>query len=68
MTDFDNFENYIIERSDVFADLESKERSREVLPAEKNCHTCMFENGILCDSALGSCKLGYEHYEPRLVF
>ena len=63
-------DDFIIERSDVFAELESKEKSREVLhePTEKNCSTCRFENGMLCDSALGSCKLGYEHYEPRLVF
>lgn len=63
-------DDFIIERSDVFAELESKERSREVLhePAEKNCSTCMFADGILCNSALGSCKHDHEHYEPRLVF
>ena len=63
-------DDFIIERSDVFAELDSKEKSREVLhePTEKNCGTCRFENGVICESALGSCKRGYEHYEPRLVF
>ena len=67
--DAKELENYIIGQNDVFDELIKEEKvrtARDILAIEKNCHTCIHENGILCDSALGSCKMDYEHYEPKV--